>query len=196
MVQFREGSKMWLQTLEIKLCKRLSQLHWAYFQFSWTDIASYSQLMVFVKYVHLNSFIRRSSFFVPVSKKLRKPSMSSKKVSSFFESENLLWENLCGCCTDGAPAMLGTKSGFQIYIKKQNPNTKSVHCMIHRHSLASKTLPLPLREVLDQTFRMVNFVKGGALNSRLFKQLCIDMDADHHVLLFHSNTNGFQEECN
>ena len=35
---------------------------------------------------------------------------------------------------------------------------------------------------------MVNFVKGGALNSRLFKQLCIDMDADHHILLFHSNT--------
>ena len=60
--------------------------------------------------------------------------------------------------------------------------------MIYRHALASKTLPPPLREVLDQTVRMVNFVKGGALNSRLFKQLCIDMDADHHVLLFHSNT--------
>ena len=38
---------------------------------------------------------------------------------------------------------------------------------------------------------MVNFVKGGALNSWLFKQLCIDMDADHHVLLFHSNTRWF-----
>ena len=85
--------------------------------------------------------------------------------------------------------MLGTKSGFQAYNKKQNPNTKGVHSMVHRHALASKTLPSPpLREVLDQTVRMVNFVKGGALNSRLFKQLCIDMDADHHVLLFHSNT--------
>ena len=60
--------------------------------------------------------------------------------------------------------------------------------MIHCHALASKTLPPPLREVLDQTVRMVNFVKGGALNSWLFKKLCIDMDADHHVLLFHSNT--------
>ena len=84
--------------------------------------------------------------------------------------------------------MLGTKSGFQAYVKKQNPNTKGVQCMIHRHALASKTLPPPLSEVLDQTIQMVNFVKGGALNSRLFKQFCIDVDADHHVLLFYTNT--------
>ena len=59
--------------------------------------------------------------------------------------------------------MLRTKSGFQAYVKKQNPNAKGVHCMIHRHALASKTLPPPLRKVLDQTIQMVNFVKGGAL---------------------------------
>ena len=152
-----------------------------------TNVASCSQLMVFVKYVHLNSF-KEELLFCSRLEKTTKAVDVFEKVSSFFESENLLWENLCGCCTDGAPAMLGTKSGFQAYVKKQNPNTKGVHCMIHRHPLASKTLPPPLREVLDQTVRMVNFVKGGALNSRLFKQLCIDMDADNHVLLFHSNT--------
>ena len=74
------------------------------------------------------------------------------------------------------------------YFKKQNPNTKGACCMIHRHALASKTLSPSLREVLDQTIRMVNFVKRGALNSRLLKQFCIDTDADHHVLLFHTNT--------
>ena len=36
--KFREGSKIWLQTLEIKLCKRLSLLHLAYFQFSLTNL--------------------------------------------------------------------------------------------------------------------------------------------------------------
>ena len=110
-----------------------------------------------------------------------------KKVSSFFKSENLLWENLCGCCRDGVPAMLGIKYGFQAYVKKQNPNTKGVQCMIHRHALASNA-SASIREVLDQTIQMVNFVKGGALNSRLFKQLCIDIDADHHVFLFYTNT--------
>ena len=61
--------------------------------------------------------------------------------------------------------MLRTKSGFQAYVKKQNPNAKCVHCMIHCHALASKTLPPPLHEVLDQTIQMVNFVKGEALMS-------------------------------
>ena len=35
--------------------------------------------------------------------------------------------------------------------------------MIHRQALASKTLPPPLREVLDQTIQMVNFVEEGTL---------------------------------
>ena len=82
--------------------------------------------------------------------------------------------------------MLGTKSGFQAYVKKQNPTTKSLHFMIHHHALASKTFPSPLCEVLDQTLRMVNYVKGEALNSTLLKQVCIVMDSDHHVLLFHT----------
>ena len=47
--------------------------------------------------------------------------------------------------------MLGTKSGFQSYVEKQNPNTKGVYCMVHRHALASITLPPALREVLNQT---------------------------------------------
>ena len=41
---------------------------------------------------------------------------------------------------------------------------------------------------------MVNFVKRGALNSRLFKQLCNDMNTDHHVLLFHTNTRWLSRE--
>ena len=41
---------------------------------------------------------------------------------------------------------------------------------------------------------MVNFVKGGAFNFRLFKQLCIDMDADHHMLLFHTNTRWLSKK--
>ena len=69
--------------------------------------------MVFVNYVHLNTF-----------EKTTKAINVFKKVTSFFKSENLLWENLCKYCTDKAPAMLGTKYGFQVYIKKQNPNTK------------------------------------------------------------------------
>ena len=89
---------------------------------------------------------------------------------------------------DGAPEILGTKPGFQAYVKKRSPNVKSVNCMIHYHVLPSKTLSAPFCEILDQTILMVNFIKGRALKSRLFKQLCTYMDANHNVLLFHTNT--------
>ena len=146
-----------------------------------TDVASCSQLMVFEKYAHLNGF----KVEIPFCSRLEKPTKavdSFEKVSSFLKAENLLWENLCGCCTNGAPGMLGTKSKFEAFVKKQNPNAKEVHCMIHRHALASKMLSPAFREVLDQRIRMVNFVKGGALNPRLLKQYCVDMNADHRVL--------------
>lgn len=71
--------------------------------------------------------------------------------------------------------------------KKRNPKVKSIYCMINRQALVSKKkkkIPAPLGKVLDQTIETVNFVKGGAFNSLFFKQLCIDMDAGHHLLLF------------
>ena len=59
--------------------------------------------------------------------------------------------------------------------------------MMHpRQALASKTLPQFLQKVLDQIIKIVNFIKAGALNSRLFKAFCGDMDSDHQVLLYYT----------
>jgi len=111
----------------------------------------------------------------------------SEKVALFFETENLFWNNVCECCTNGTPAMMGSRSGFQVHLKNRSPNVKCTHCMIHRQALASKTLPVSFATVLEQVIKFVNFIKGGALNLRLFKQLCIDMDANHNLHIFHTN---------
>lgn len=58
--------------------------------------------------------------------------------------------------------MLRRKFGFQVCVKKRAPNVKGIHCMIHHQKLASKTLPAPLKKVLDQTVQIVNFIKGEA----------------------------------
>ena len=39
--------------------------------------------------------------------------------SEFFEKEELSWSALTGICTDGAPAMLGSKLGFATLVKKE-----------------------------------------------------------------------------
>ena len=109
-----------------------------------------------------------------------------EKIDDFFDSSGLEWKKMCGVCTNGAPAMLGSKSGFQTRVKEKAPNAKGTHCMIHRYALASKTLPVPLQDVLSSVIKIVNFVKGSALQTRLFKQLCKEMGSEHESLLFYT----------
>uniref|UniRef100_A0A6P7FDM9 Zinc finger BED domain-containing protein 5-like n=1 Tax=Diabrotica virgifera virgifera TaxID=50390 RepID=A0A6P7FDM9_DIAVI len=56
----------------------------------------------------------------------------------------------------------------------------------HRESLVCKTLPNALKPVLDQVVGMVNYIKSRPLKTRLFKQLCSAMEAQHEVLLLHT----------
>ena len=84
--------------------------------------------------------------------------------------------------------MLGRNSGFQALVNQLAQTSKSVHCMLHRQVLASKTLPDLIQTVLEQMIQIVNFIKAGALNSHVFERPCIDMDSDHLVHLYHTQT--------
>ncbi|XP_068215901.1 zinc finger BED domain-containing protein 5-like [Palaemon carinicauda] len=150
-----------------------------------TDVSSCSQLLVFVRYINSGD-IKDEFLFCSALETTTKADDVMEKVSTFFQEEDLQWENVCGVCTDGAPAMLGSKSGFQSRVKKLAPQAKSIHCMIHRSALASKTLPASLQDVLESLIKIVNYIKTKALNTRLFKELCKDMNADHEVLLFYT----------
>ena len=43
-----------------------------------------------------------------------------------------------------------------------------------------------LRATLTDVIKVVNYVKGSALNTRLFRQLCTHYDSTHHDLLFYT----------
>ena len=150
-----------------------------------TDIESCSQLMAFVRYIHSGK-LKEEFLFRTALKSTTKASDILTTMSTFFENNNLSWVNLCGVCTDGAPAMIGSRSGFQALVKHRAPAVKGVHCMIHRQALASKTLPESLSNVLQQSISLVNYIKSSALNTRLFKELCEETEAEHNVLLFNT----------
>ena len=100
-------------------------------------------------------------------------------VSNFLKEEKLSWAKLVGVCTDGAPRKLGSKSGFVTLVKKKNPDVITTHCLIHRETLASKTLPAAFKVILKTLIRIVNHIKGGTFNTRLFGQLCLDIESAH-----------------
>jgi hypothetical protein len=52
--------------------------------------------------------------------------------------------------------------------------------------LVAKTLPQTLNSVLSDVVAIVNFIKVSALNTRLFRKLCQDSDADHDNLIYHT----------
>ena len=71
------------------------------------DVSSVSQLMVFVHYA-VGTSVKEELLFCTSTK----ASDALEKVDHFFNENEISWNNLCGVCTDGAPAMLGSKSGF------------------------------------------------------------------------------------
>ncbi|XP_076067698.1 protein FAM200C-like [Oratosquilla oratoria] len=87
---------------------------------------------------------------------------------------------------DGAPAMLGHVNGFVALAKQQNPDILAIHCMIHRQALVVKNLEPEVEAVLNDVVKIVNVVKGHALNTRMFRDLCEDGEAEYSTLLFHT----------
>ena len=90
-------------------------------------------------------------------------------------------------CSDGAPAMLGRHSGFGALVKIDAPHIIVTHCVLHRHALATKTLPPKLAEVLQIVVECVNYVRNSAMKHRIFKELCNEMGSEFEILLYHSN---------
>ena len=82
-------------------------------------------------------------------------------------------------CTDGARAMIGHRSGFVAPLKQVAPHIVSNHCAIHKYALTCKTLCLELKSVLDSVVKAVNFIRGSAMNFRLFKAFCDDLGKEH-----------------
>ena len=150
-----------------------------------TDVASCSQLLVFCRYF-TESDMKDNMLFCSALESTTKPVDVMQTLAKFFDQEELKWENLCGVCTDGAPAMLGAKSGLQTLVRNRSPDAVSMHCMIHRQALASKTLPESLQDSLNIAIKTVNFIKNGALNTRLFRNLCSEMNAEHQNLLYYT----------
>ena len=150
-----------------------------------TDVANCSQLLVYARYINEGDFKDEFLFCKPLETTTTARDVFDT-VGSFLKDHKISWEKVCGVCTDGAPAMLGCRSGFQRLVLNESPKVIGTHCMIHRQVLATKTLPQEFQEVMKSVVSSVNFVKASALNSRLFSKLCNEMDASNDVLLFHT----------
>uniref|UniRef100_UPI00358F611A protein FAM200C-like n=1 Tax=Myxine glutinosa TaxID=7769 RepID=UPI00358F611A len=133
-----------------------------------TDVASCSQLLVFARY--LAGFAVKEEFLFCSPLKTTTKSVDIMNIVNHFMEENgIEWTKLGSLCMDGAPAMMGKRSGFVALVKDKCPDVIVTHCVLHRHALATKTLPKELGDVMAIVVTAVNFIRARALNHRLFQ---------------------------
>lgn len=150
-----------------------------------TDVASCAQLIGYVRYV-LNDTVKEEFLFCRELKATTTAKDIFDEVDRFFREEGLPWEMLLAVCTDGAPAMIGAQSGFKALVQKKCPEVIWTHCAIHRQVLVAKTLPPELKEVMAVVVKAVNFIRGRAVNHRIFRELCSEIGSEFQALLFHT----------
>ena len=91
-------------------------------------------------------------------------------------------KNCVGVCSDGADATITEKSGVITRIKQLAPECASTHCFVHRESLVTKKLSTKLNDVLCEV-KIVSYIKGSAVNSRLLPSLFKTIIQDYSRLL-------------
>ena len=99
----------------------------------------------------------------------------------FFNENGITRKNLGGACIDGAPAMLGSKSGFRVLVQRKTSNVLFIHYLFFWGDLACR-----LQDVSHVTIKIVNFLKNSVLHSRLFRKLCKDMESEHINLRYYT----------
>ena len=105
-----------------------------------TDVAKCSQLLVYVHFIQ-NNAVKTELMLTRDLAATTKGKDVFNALADFFKNNELDWSMLVGCTTDGAPAMLGRKSRFQVYGKNVAANATFVHCFVHRFAFCTKVLP-------------------------------------------------------
>ena len=83
--------------------------------------------------------------------------------------------------------MIGRHRGFISFLKKKTvPAVLTMHRVIHRKHLVAKNLGGRLHKSMNTVITAVNKIKAHSLNSRLFRQLCIDSDEEFERVLLHT----------
>ncbi|XP_074472575.1 SCAN domain-containing protein 3-like [Sebastes fasciatus] len=173
------------EDIETQLLERINTSPWYSLQVDEsTDVDNKAILLVYVRYLYQEDV--HEDMLCALSLLTKTTATELFKSLDDYMSGKLKWSFCVGICTDGAAAMTGRLSGLTARIKEVAPECESTHCVIHREMLASRKMPPELSSVLNDVVKVINHIKAHALNSRLFEQLCDEMDAEHRRLLLYT----------
>ncbi|KAI6661442.1 Zinc finger BED domain-containing protein 5-like [Oopsacas minuta] len=104
------------------------------------DIASMSQLSVFIRYVSDCEIIENYAFCRVLPTTTTTGFDILKCLNTLFVSKNIGWGKCVGICIDGAAACTGIRNGVVKRIQDVAKSAKWTHCFIHREALMAMDL--------------------------------------------------------
>ena len=105
---------------------------------------------------------------------------------SWFDENQIPFENLIFCTTDGAPFMFGKQNSFIPHIKELCPSILAVHYVVHRHHLVAKKISSDFHGSLKVVIQIVNKIKLHSRYDRYFRKFSIDTEQEHVRLIPHT----------
>ena len=109
-----------------------------------------------------------------------------------FVSAELQWKYVCVICTDRAPSMMESHSGFQKNVQELAPEAKCKHLCHSQMCAFQQNFAYTSENLLDSTISITDCIKSRSLNTCLLKELCKDMNSAHEVL-FHTSVRSLSK---
>ena len=149
-----------------------------------TDITSKAQLIVYVCFPSTErmKIVDHYLFCLPIDIDTTALSVFSKLDNYFLEHE-VMWSKRNSVSTDGAPAMVGVRSGIVALIKQVAPKVVSIHCILHREALVAKKLAneeknCQLADLICDVTKIVTIILKKPKSNRAFHKLVREMGDD------------------
>lgn len=76
-----------------------------------TDVFNMSQMIVYGRYIK-DGDIKDEFLFCKTLQTMTKADDVLRLVANLFQKQQIKWEKLSSVCTDGAPTMIGKRTGF------------------------------------------------------------------------------------
>ncbi|XP_073996419.1 general transcription factor II-I repeat domain-containing protein 2-like [Rhodnius prolixus] len=152
-----------------------------------TDYIGTAQLCIFIRMVFDDmSATEELLTIIPMHERTRGQDIFDL-FKNYVARTNFPICKLASITTDGAPAMIGNKSGFVALCKRDDdiPNFMDYHCIIHTQVLCSKVLKFD--HVMDVAFKIVNSIRSKSLSRRQFRALLKECGDEHSELLLHTD---------
>ncbi|GBM21774.1 Zinc finger BED domain-containing protein 5 [Araneus ventricosus] len=128
-----------------------------------TDGSDLSILLVIVRYLNVNELEENLLLRYPLTKRCTGEDILNA-IQGYLCENKMDSAKCCGVYIVGGKSMSGCYKGLRGRFKIVSPHVTWSHCCIHRQSLAAKSLPDSLKEVLNQSVKVVNVIKANSTN--------------------------------